>query len=187
MPRNISIGESYAKGFKPLSYATKHFEGVDHSHLFVTWKDEFGNRWVAELRGGGARIVSNREFKETNYVVNIYPHDNIPEEIYKEAMFYIWDKSDIKYSKLGMFGLFLMRVLNRFARAIGWKRRFYNFFRDGEYSQICCEFALNVLKIIKRVEFWDRVENFGLIETRIINRSFSYPVDKDKIDKINNV
>jgi len=180
----ISIGESYPNHLKPIAWLTKKVEGVEYSHCFISWKDNIGLRWVAEARGSGLQIISNVEFKQENNIINIYEYE-CDEEQYKKAMTYVWQESHKEYSKRQIAGLLWMRLANRFARALCWEKRFQNPFRDGPYSQICCEFAINTLTTAMGIEIPGDVENYGLIETRRLNEKYGLKLEQAIIDRIN--
>ena len=180
----ISIGESRSKKFKAFSRATELVEGVGHSHIFVSWKDSLGLRWVAEARGSGVRIVSNVGFKEENEVVNIYQYE-CDQEAFDETVRYIWQNSPKSYGHLQIAGLAWMRLANWSVRLFGLENRFTNPFRDGEHSQICCEFGLNCATIALKKPKLKNVENFGLIEARKFNENHGERFTRDRIDRIN--
>jgi len=183
----IAVGESRQKKFKLFSRLTELVEGVGHSHIFVTWKDSLGLRWVAEARGSGIRVVSNVEFKRDNEVINVY-HYICDDEKRDACIKYIWQESPKSYGFLQILGLLYMRVANYITRIFGGINRHNNPFRDGDHSQICCEFGLNVAHIALGEESApDHLENFGLIETRQFNKMYAKQQPQDLIDRINGV
>lgn len=181
----FSIGESKSKGFKIFSWLVEKIEGVNHSHIFISWKDSMGLRWVAEARGGGIRIVSNVEFKQSNTVVNIYQYP-CNEDQFERAITYIWEESHKDYGYLQIVGLLWMRLGNFALRKFNVKSKFTNPFRDGDFSQICCEFGINTVSESLGVEPPEFVENYGLIETREFNFEHGLMAAKELINRINN-
>lgn len=181
----ISLGESRPKKFKLFSWATQKVEGVDHSHVFVSWKDEDGLRWVAEARGSGIRLVSNKTFKRDSEVVNIYQYPCSAAD-YQKVITYVWSQSGNEYGFGQILGLLLMRVGNAFARYMDGAAWFGNPFTDGNKSQICCEFALNIAGITSNdIDVPKYIENYGLIETRQFNIENGTKAPQSKIDAIN--
>ena len=180
----ISIGESYPRIFKPVAYATKEIEGVGHSHIFITWKDRLNLRWVAEARGGGIQIISNKAFKSKNFVINVYDYE-CNEAQYKNAIEYIWAESDKSYGYLQMLGLLWMRAHIWWANIRGKKSKATNPLRDGEHSQICCEFAINTIVNALDIPSPDDVESYGLRETRVLNEKYGKKALEERIKRIN--
>ena len=183
----ISIGESKQKKWRLFSKLTEWVEGVGHSHIFISWKDGLGLRWVAEARGSGVRLVSNVEFKRDNEVVKVY-HYICSQENHDACVKYVWQETNKSYGFLQLLGLFYMRVANYITRSFGGINRHNNPFRDGNHSQICCEFGLNVAHIALGEESSPyHLENFGLIETRQFNKMYGKQQPQDLIDRINGV
>ena len=183
---HISVGESRQKEWKFFSRTTEFVEGVGHSHVFVSWKDQYGNRWVAEAHGSGIRLLSNEEFKRHSEVVNIYhyPYDDAAR--HKEIIRYIWKQSAKKYGSKQILGLLLMRAGNAGSRAFTGRNHFKNPFRDGDASQICCEFALKVAALSSAdVAVPRNLESFGLIEARRFNELNGKKQPQSLINRIN--
>ena len=183
--RKFSVGRSYPKKFKVLAYLIRIIEG-GASHEFITWKDELGLRWVAEARGGGARMLSNIEFKEINYVVDVYSY-SVEGEKFKEVVTYVWENINKKYGHLQIIGIAIMRFLNLIFKTLGLKRKFTNWFRDGDFSLICCEFSMNAVRIGKNVLMPEKVENYGLRESKKFHEKWGAVASIDKINRINGV
>jgi hypothetical protein len=178
------VGESRPHHNKIGASIIMAAEGIDHSHLYVSWKDHLGLRWVAEARGGGVQVLSNVEFKLTNKIVNVYKY-SLPDLGQAAAIKWIWENLPAHYGYKQIYGLSEMRALNMIARQAGSTKRFSNRFRDGEFSQICCEFAIRAIchglsmPVPKDVECW------GLRETRQFNLLHGTMVGPDEIFRIN--
>ena len=188
----LSIGESRPKEFKVFSRATELFEfdrkdAGKHSHIFISWKDHLGLRWVAEARGTGVRMLSNVEFKRDNEIVNIYHYDATSAGI--NAMIeYIWANLAKKYGYKQIYGLAEMRVLNKLYRELGRENSAVNRFADGESSQICVEFALRCLEAASGGKVNALcLEQWGLIEMRKFNLRNGRKLPSIRIDQINGV
>lgn len=182
----ISIGESRQKKWKFFSRATEVVEGVGHSHIFVSWKDKFGLRWVAEARGGGTRIVSNKEFKSSSEVVGIYHYHYEDASIEKQIVEYVWDRAGKRYGFLQILGLLVMRAKNWWSREVTGRSSSPNPFRDGDASQICCEFAIHVAALTSPdIRVPEDLDSYGLVETRKFNEFFGKKQPQDLVDRIN--
>ena len=182
------IGESKPKSKKLFASLIQWFEGVDHSHIFVSWKDKLGLRWVAEAKGSGIRLLSNDHFKKETLVVNVYRYE-LDEAGLERLIKYVWLSAATKYGFKSIYGLCEMRLMNKIYRILGKKQRAKNRFADGDYSQVCCEFAINAAKIVygNLVYTNGNTENYGLIETRSFNLTFGQKQPRELIDKINGV
>lgn len=183
----FQVGESRPKKKKLFSNLVMWVEGTDHSHTFITWKDNELRRWIAEAKGSGVRIVSNIEFKKTAEVVNIYDYE-YSSTGYNDLIDFVWENSTDKYGFKQIYGLLEMRIVNKICTMLGLKYRHKNRFTDGEYSQICCEFILRGIQRGTSVVYGlDNIEQFGLRETRNFNLSHGHKADKIRLDKINGV
>ena len=182
----ITVGTSFPK--KPLltSKATRWFEGVDHSHVYITWKDGLGLRWVAEAHGSGIRVISNVEFKMKNRVINLYKY-NCSQDGHDAAIKWMWAHSHLSYAFMQLYGLFEMRVLGLMCRFFKMKCKPKNRFANGAYSQICTEFVLRALDVATegRLDIPEDVENFGLYETSLFNKANGELLPQEMIDRIN--
>lgn len=190
---NISVGESRPKSFKLFSRLTEWFEGVDHSHVFISWEDQFKHRWVAEARGGGARMLSAKEFMRDNYLVSVYSYP-CDEKGMERLSEYAWENMGRRYGFLQIYGLFEMRLLNKVYRAMGMNNRAINRFVDGQESQICVEFAIKSVQAATEttqkekplsIPESSKTEQWGLIEMRKFNESNGDKLDQFIVDLIN--
>jgi len=180
--KSFSVGRSYPKKFKAFAYALKKEFGA--SHEFVTWKDDLGLRWVAEARGGGVRMLSNVEFKEINFITDLYEYE-VEDEDFKNVITYLWSSMSKKYGTKQIAGLAIMRGLNTFSKAVRWGRKFTNWFRDGDFSLICCELSLNSVRIGKKITLPSNVENYDLDDSRKFHEKWGIIAPEDKIKRIN--
>jgi len=180
----ISIGESRQKKFKLFSRLTELVEGVGHSHVFVSWKDAHGLRWVAEARGSGVRVISNFEFKRHSEVINVY-HYGEGINTLNAVTSYVWGMTARRYGWKQIAGLFYMRAGNAVSRVLTGKNRHKNPFRDGEASQICCEFAVNAVCITLGIKHPEDLDSFGLVETRKFNEKHGKKQSKELLARIN--
>jgi len=180
----ISAGESRPRKKKLFSSLVMFVENTNYSHNFISWKDNYNQRWVAELKGSGIKILSNIEFKKTSEIINIYTYECLEFE-YEKGIRYIWKMSSLKYNILQIIGLAEMRILNYLARKFKIKSRKTNRFRDGEFSQICCEFMINTIKTAKGYTPKSDVESMGLKECQEYNLRYGKKTDKETIDRIN--
>lgn len=179
--RTFQTGESYPKKFKIIAYLIKLIEG-GHSHTFVTWKDEGGRRWISEARGGGGRVISNAEFKRDNLIVNVYDYETT-EDRYEDVINYLWETSHSSYGKMQMIGLGIMRLMNFL---FGKWKRFTNWFRNGEFSQICCERVIRAV-MITGVSMPENPDNMALKETRKFNQKWGKMASNERIKRINGI
>lgn len=183
----FSVGESKPKKFKLFAALIMWFEGTKYSHVFITWKDNLGLRWVAEAKGSGIRMLSNKQFKEKASVVNIYNYDSNQVGINKLTE-YSWQNMAKSYGYAQIYGLLEMRVLNKLYRGLGSKRKAINRFTDGEASQICCEFAIRCIEAATGATLVNGdLEQWGLREMQEFNLKNGNKQPKLKIDKINGV
>ena len=180
----LSIGESKPRKSKIFSNLIMKFEQTNHSHIFISWKDHLGLRWVAEAKGSGVRIVSNKEFKEDALVVNIYKYET-PQENMDSVVRFIWENSSDSYSPKQILGLAIMRMLNYPLKKFGFSYRFSNPYKDGDYSQVCCELALRSLEIATDRKIDGHLEDYGLRETQIYNQAHGVKQPPEKIKRIN--
>lgn len=185
MTYGISTGESRPHEDKLLANTIMKIEGTDHSHTFISWKDQFGFRWVAEARGSGIQIVSNVEFKMNNHITNIHRYYSDEEGSYKAAIQYIWEKSLSEYGKKQLLGLGWMRLVNGLYRSLGSEERIVNPFRDGEFSQVCCEFSIRTVCTMLGIEIPLQVDNWGLKEVHLFNMKNGEQVPQKDVDRIN--
>lgn len=183
----FSIGESTPRKHKIGAEAIKWFEGTNHSHVFISWKDSKGLRWVAEAKGSGVRMLSNIEFKKHARIMNIYHYSTNRAGVDK-IVDYTWGQLAKSYGYKQIYGLAEMRVLNKIYRVLGLKKKARNRFTDGDSSQICCEFVLRCAEIAlgKNLEVKD-LEQWGLIETQAFNNAYGKKQSKELIDRINGV
>lgn len=182
----LSIGTSKPRKAKVFSSATMWTEGTDHSHIFITFKDpRTGLRYIAEARGGGIRMLSNIKFKQENLIVNIYRYECTQEQI-DEVEKFIWESLAHDYGYKHIIGLAAMRLENMWYRFIRSNKKAANKFKDGKYSQICCEMGLRALEILG-YDIPGNVEDYGLKETEVINESLGKKRSKEKIDHINDL
>lgn len=181
----FTIGESQPKKKKIFSELIKWFEGTKHSHVFVSWKDENGLRWVAEAKGSGIRMVSNVQFKSEVEIVNIY-HYEVDQDGIDKVTKYIWSKLAHKYGFKQIYGLAEMRVLNKIYRSLGLKRKAKNRFTDGDASQICCEFGVRTAEVVLKKELVDEsLEQWGLIETAKFTNKTGKKAPIELLNRIN--
>lgn len=173
----LTIGESRPKKWKPLSWLIMLVERTDHSHAFVSWKDEkIGVRKVAEARGSGGRICSNFEFKRVNEVINCHYY-YVPQEKIDEIEKFIWVNLR-GYAFKQLIGIALMRI------AMIFGIRIHNIFGDGNKSMICVELSSNVLAIAKDLKL--HIEDIGMKEAHELNLKHRDGfASQDKIDQIN--
>lgn len=181
----LSVGESKPHKWKIGAAGIMAVECTDHSHTFISWKDQLGLRWVAEAKGSGVRMVSNIEFKQVNQVTNIFDYEVTDEQLNK-AIRFVWTNLPVKYAFKQIAGLFEMRIVNFLYRCVGSKRRANNRFRDGDFSQICSEFAVRTVETATGVKAPGILENYGLIETHAFNMKHGKQKEQAIIDKINN-
>ena len=182
----LSVGESKPRKKKLFSSLTMWFEDVDHSHVFVSWKDDLGLRWVAEARGTGVRMLSNVEFKKDNILVNIYDYETDHVGI-DSLIEYAWYNMGIYYGFKQIYGLFEMRILSTIYSALGINKKAKNRFVDGYGSLICNEFASGCLTAGAGIVIEEDIEQWGLKEMRYFNLNHGKIKPKVIIDKINGV
>lgn len=181
-PITLSIGESRPKKWKLFAWLIQLVEGVDHSHIFVSWKDkELGVRKVAEARGAGGRMISNHRFKDQNHVVMIYQYQIQPDKL-EELEKWLWEVLG-PYGHKHIFGLLLMRVVS----GLGFKKQAKNPFKDGTYSQICCELGARAIEKATGFDLPGDVEDYGLQEFQKLNRRYGKKVTQEKLNRINGV
>jgi len=183
--KTLSVGESRPKKSRLLAKLIMMVEGTDHSHSFISWKDEdLGIRKVAEARGAGARVVTNHTFKHENHVVRIYHYKIGPEKL-KELEAWVWNHLAKPYGVKHLVGLLVMRLKNSFFRLIGSEKRAKNAQKDGDFSMICVELSAKAVELATGVDLPGEVEDYGLIEMHEINEEIGLPVLQEKIDRIN--
>jgi len=184
----FAIGESRPKKAKIFSRLTEWFEGVGHSHIYVTWKDALGLRWVAEAKGTGVRMLSNVEFKEHNEIVNVYRYYPVNEDSIDLIIEYAWSMMGTQYGYKQIYGLLEMRLLNKLYRGLGIKKKAINRFTDGDAAQICCEFAVRCIESGLDADLvGSDLEQWALLEMRNFNLRYGDKQPKLLIDKINGV
>lgn len=158
----LSVGESRPKKWKPGAALIKAFEGTDHTHSFVSWKDQrLGIRKVAEARGSGGRIVTNHQFKAENEVVRIYQY-TIEQAKLDELEIWIWENLR-PYGYRHLIGLAEMRIRRL------WDKKAVNRLKDGDYSLICVEMTAKAIQLALGMDFPGDVEDYGLREMHEIN------------------
>lgn len=183
----FSIGESIPRKKKVFSELIRWFEGTNHSHVFVTWKDNLGLRWVAEAKGSGVRMLSNVHFKKEAVVINVYSYE-IDQDGLESAIKYAWEQMAKAYGFKQIYGLAEMRILNKIYRMLGLKKKAKNRFTDGEASQICSEFAVRFAEAAKKeIMVEGSLEQWGLLETQGFCNKTGVKQPREKIDRINGV
>jgi len=164
----LSIGESHPKKWKIGAAVIKAVEGTDHTHSFVSWRDEHLDiRKVAEARGGGGRIVINEQFRQENEIVRIFQYD-ITEDKLKELETWIW-KNMKPYGYKHNLGLGIMRLGNRLLQIFGSKEIAQNPFKDGLFSQICVELTARSISLATGLKLPGNIEDYGLREMHEFN------------------
>jgi hypothetical protein len=182
----LSIGESKPRCKKVFSEATMWVEDSDHSHIFISWKDSLGLRWVAEARGSGIRMISNKQFKDENIIINVYNYHMNTTGL-NRLREYLWKSLGMCYGFLQIYGLLEMRILNKIYRLLKIDKKAVNRFVDGEASQICVEFALRCYEAVTGAKMLHTkfIEQMGLIEMRKFNEDKGIKLSKEVVDRIN--
>lgn len=164
----LSVGESRPKKFKIGASVIKAVEGTDHTHSFVSWRDEnLGIRKVAEARGGGGRIVINTQFREENYIVRVFQYEIDPIKL-KELEIWIWENLR-PYGYKHNLGLGIMRIQNFYYELFNSMKTGKNPFKDGLYSQICVEMTARAIALATGLALPGNVEDYGLREMHTFN------------------
>lgn len=158
----LSIGESHPKHWKPGAAIIKAVEGLDHTHSFVSWHDEILDiRKVGEARGGGGRIVANKQFRAENLVVRVFQYE-ISQEQAKALEIWMWGNL-MPYGYKHMLGLGLLR-LERL-----WNSKAQNRLKDGGFSMVCVELTARAIEAALKVDLAGDIEDYGLKEVHNIN------------------
>lgn len=174
----LTIGEARPKTWKLLAWLIQIVEGVDHNHIFITWKDpKLGVRKVAEAKGSGSRFITNTFLKKDNYVVAVY-HYNVEDEGLFEMEKWLWENLT-SYGYKHIFGLFLMRL----GKVLGFSSK--NYFKDGLYSQVCVELGARAIEKATKINLPGDVEDYGLREFQKLNLKYGRPGDEEQIKRIN--
>jgi len=170
MPK-FYIGESKSKKFKIGSFFLKLFEGVDYCHSFIMWYDKKTKVYkLAEARGGGSRIVTQKRFLQYSDVITLYEYQTHYTRLDKIEAWILTHLGD--YNKRQLLGLGYMRIMNFILRICGAEKRVKNPIKDGDFSQICVELSARAIEIGLNVDLPGDVEDYGLIEMRELNMQF---------------
>lgn len=181
----LSIGESRPKKFNLFSFLIRLAEGTNHSHVFISWKDELGLRWVAESRGAGIQMLPNKELKQKAKIIRVYNY-KVSKQNLDEARKYVWETLPKNYGYRQMLGLFEMRVKNWIYRFLKSDKKASNRYIDGEFSQVCCEFAIRTIQKAKGIKVSQEIDTWGLIETsRFCILTSDDILTEEKIEAIN--
>jgi hypothetical protein len=184
---NLSILKTKPKEFKLLAWLIMKIEGTSFSHVAISYVDESMDiRYVAEARGGGIRILSNTQFKQDNFIVSGSHYECDLDRI-KAAHKYIYNQLAKNYDKKMLLGLGVMRLKILLCKILKCEKAPSNPFKNGDYSQVCCELGLNVIKLVKDVVLPIDIEDCGLKEFNRIDLKHGTPIPQEKIDKINGV
>ena len=158
----LSVGESRPKKFKIGAEILMAVEGTDHSHSFISWRDEsLGIRKVAEARGGGGRIVINEQFRQENHIVRVFQYEICPISL-RELEIWIWGHLR-PYGYKYNLGIGIMRLKSLF------RCKSVNPFKDGDFSMVCVELTARAIALSMGIQLPYSIEDFGLKEMHELN------------------
>jgi hypothetical protein len=185
--KTLTILKTRPKKTKIFASILMKIEGTDFSHVAVSYKDQLLDiRYVAEARGGGIRIISNTQFKLDNYIVSASEYDCEGDRI-NQVHKYIYNQLAKDYGYKHLIGLGIMRLAHLFINLFKLDKQAENPFKDGEYSQVCTELGVNVIRLVRDIVLPLNVENYGLKEFNRLDLKYGKKVDQEKIDRINGV
>lgn len=145
--------------FPIISWLIMLVEKTNFSHVVARWYISALDRMTHyEAVGSGVNFTCKDLYEKKHQEVEIYEF-SISESDLKEVAAYCHDNAGKKYSKKGILGLLLMRILRLFGIKIA------NPYRDGEYSQYCVETLMRILrKAGYQVGTDEQIESYGLVE-----------------------
>lgn len=138
----IIIGFSKGKGFVPISWAIKCFEGTPYSHAYVKiYSQSYDRTLVYEATGKGIYFKSLEDFNHRSEVVCEYELE-INSQQKKTLMQFCIDNSGKSYGKLQICAIFVKKTLQRIGINIA------NLFPNADKEFICSELAAKCLDSI---------------------------------------
>ena len=145
--------------FPILSWLIMLVERTNFSHVVAKWYIAALDRTTHyEAVGKGVNFVCKELYEKNHKEVEIYEFE-VSSESLRDVARFCHDNAGRKYSKKGIFGLFLMRLFRLFGIKIA------NPFRDGVYSQYCVETLLRILRAAGYdIPADSIIESYGLVE-----------------------
>lgn len=138
----IIIGFSKGKGFVPISWAIKCFEGTPYSHAYVKIEARSYDRTlVYEATGKGIYFKSLEDFNKRSEVIAEYEIE-INLEQKKNLMQFCIDNSGKHYGKLQIVSILIKKSLEKLGIKI------QNLFPNATNEFICSELAAKCLEVI---------------------------------------
>lgn len=138
----IIVGFSKGKGFVPVSWLIKLFEGTPYSHAYLKFRSESLERTlVYEATGKGIFFKSVQEFDSRSTVIAEYELEIHPDQK-KRLMQFCIDSSGKHYSQLQICSIFLKKSLEKIGIKIS------NLFPNADKEFICSELAAKCLELI---------------------------------------
>jgi len=140
--KQLTIGFSRAKGFKPFSWAIQKVLNTPFSHTYIKFKsDKFDRVLVYQASGTAVNFMEEKRVLLTHEVIAEFELE-ISDEAYIKTVQFAIDQSGVPYGISQIFGILYVKALGSFGK------RVKNPFPNGNGNYICSELVAQILKEI---------------------------------------